>query len=76
LLADPAIGLRAEPLHEFEQQWSGIFFVVLSNVQTAQDSFNGEQDWSAEPGAPTDLARFAVTLATLQQVTMQNPNRF
>lgn len=76
LLADPAIGLRTEPLHEFEQQWSGIFFVVLSHVQMTQAGFNGEQDWSAEPGAPLDLARFAVSRALLQQITIQNPDRF
>ncbi len=76
LLADPAIGLRTESTHDFQQQWSGIFLIILAHVRAAQASFNGEGDWSGEPGAPFDLSRFAVNLATLQQVTLPNPDKF
>ncbi|WP_284258507.1 C39 family peptidase [Acidocella aquatica] len=76
LLADPAIGLRTESAHDFQQQWSGIFLIILANVQAAQASFNGERDWSGEPGAPLDLSRFAVNLSTLQQVMLPNPYKF
>jgi predicted double-glycine peptidase len=76
LLADPAIGLRSESLSDFKKQWSGIFFIVLADVQVAQANFNGTEDWSGEPGAPVDLSRFSVNLATLQQVTIPISNRF
>jgi predicted double-glycine peptidase len=76
LLADPAIGLRTESIHDFKQQWSGIFLIILANVHAAQASFNGEQDWSGEPGAPLDLSRFAVKLSTLEQVMIPDPYKF
>lgn len=76
LLADPAIGLRTVSVSSFQKQWSGIFFIVLSDLPAAQASFNDRQDWSGEPGAPIDLTRFMINLATLQEVTMPNPTRF
>ncbi len=76
LLSDPAIGMRTESVREFQKQWSGIFFIVLSDLPAARVSFNDHQDWAGEPGAPVDLSRFMVNLATLQQVTMPNPSRF
>ena len=76
LLADPAIGLRTVSVHDFEKQWSGIFFIVLTDLPAARAGFNDQQDWSADPGAPIDLSRFMINLATLQQVTMPNPMRF
>lgn len=76
LLADPAIGLRTVSISEFRQQWSGIFFIILNNLTVARADFNDGKDWSAEPGAPLDLGRFMVTLATLQQVSVPNSSRF
>jgi predicted double-glycine peptidase len=76
LLADPAIGLRTVPVSDFRQQWSGIFFIILSNLSTARAGFNDGQDWSGEPGAPLDLGRFMVSLATLQQVSVPDFSRF
>ena len=76
LLADPAIGLRTESTHDFQQQWSGVFLIILADVHAAQASFNGERDWSGEPGAPLDLSRFAVNLSTLQQVMIPDPYKF
>jgi hypothetical protein len=72
----PAIGLRSESMADFHEQWSGIFFIILTNIQTAQANFNGPQDWTSEPGAPIDLSRFLVTMATLQHVIYPTFNRF
>ena len=76
LLADPAIGLRTESVADFQKQWAGVFFIILADIQVAQANFNGVQDWGSEPGAPVDLGRFAVNLATLQQVSIPNPASF
>jgi predicted double-glycine peptidase len=76
LLADPAIGLRAESVNDFQKQWSGIFFIILADVPTAQANFNSTSDWSAQPDAPESLSRFAVDLTTLQQVTIPDSARF
>jgi len=76
LLADPAIGLRTVPVSSFQKQWSGIFFIILTNLSTARAGFNDGRDWSGEPGAPLDLGRFMVTLATLQQVSVPDLTRF
>ncbi|OYV34685.1 MAG: peptidase C39 [Acidocella sp. 20-61-6] len=76
LLADPALGLRSESLHVFQKQWSGIFFLIETNIQTAQANFNGVDDWSKSPGAPLDLSRFSVNLSTLQQVNVPVSSSF
>jgi predicted double-glycine peptidase len=76
LLADPALGLRSESLPVFQKQWSGIFFLIETDIQTAQSNFNGVDDWSKSPGAPLDLSRFAVNLSTLEQVNIPVSNSF
>lgn len=76
LLADPAIGLRSEPVGDFQKQWSGIFFIILADIPTAQANFNSEKDWSSQPNAPLALSRFSVDLSTLQQVTMPAADHF
>ncbi|GAN78994.1 C39 family peptidase [Acidocella aminolytica] len=76
LLADPAIGLRTVTISSFRKQWSGIFFIILDHVKLARAGFNSGQDWSEEPGAPLNLTRFMVNLATLQQVSVPNSLRF
>lgn len=76
LLSDPAIGIRTEPVGVFESEWSGVFFLVLSNVDQAQQGFNSTQKWATAPGPPTDLTRYAVDLATLAQPTMLGLGRF
>ncbi len=40
LLSDPANGMRSEPLGEFQSQWTGIFFLIVSNADRAQKHFN------------------------------------
>ncbi len=64
LLADPAIGTRAMPVAEFQQQWNGIFFVILDHVQEARATFNRESDWDVQPRGPVDMARNTTNLAT------------
>lgn len=76
LISDPAIGMRTVSVADFQEQWSGIFFIVLTNLRDAHASFNDRQAWAGEPDAPIDLSRFMVNLATLQQVTMPDPTRF
>ncbi len=76
LLADPAIGLRTVSVTNFSKQWSGIFFIILDHIKIARAGFNDGQDWSGEPGAPFDLTRFMVNLATLQQVSVPDSIRF
>ncbi len=76
LLADPAIGLRTVSVFQFRQQWSGIFFIITTNLAVARAGFNDGQDWSGEPSAPLDISRFMVNLATLQQVSVPDTLRF
>ena len=52
LLADPANGMRSEPIGVFEAEWSGIFFLITSDVAQGQKSFNSDQKWAAAPGPP------------------------
>lgn len=76
LLADPAIGLRRVSVSVFNKQWSGIFFIILTDISTARSDFNKGTDWSGEPGPPLDLAHFMITLSTMQQVSMPELERF
>lgn len=76
LLSDPANGSRTEQLGIFEAQWSGVFFLILDNVDEAQKTFNSSQRWATAPRAPLDLARYAVDLATLAQPAMRDVSRF
>ena len=76
LLSDPANGMRSEPIGVFEDQWSGIFFLILSNVEEAQQVFNSSGKWAAAPAAPMDLTRYAVDLATLSQPGLLDLSRF
>jgi predicted double-glycine peptidase len=57
LLSDPANGMRSEPLGEFEGQWTGIFFLILTNAEQAQQGFNSEDKWAAAPAPPWELTR-------------------
>ncbi len=76
LLADPANGMRSEPIGVFESEWSGIFFLITSNIDQGQKSFNSDQKWAAAPGPPWDLTRYALDLATLAQPGLLNLGRF
>jgi uncharacterized protein len=76
LLADPANGMRSEPVGVFEAQWSGIFFLVLSHIDRGQHSFNSDQKWASAPAPPWALTRYALDLATLSQPGLLNLFRF
>lgn len=76
LLADPANGMRSEPIGVFKSQWSGIFFLILSHVDRGQKSFNSDQRWASAPAPPWALTRYAVDLATLSQTGLLSLFRF
>jgi predicted double-glycine peptidase len=76
LLSDPANGMRSEAIGIFQSEWSGIFFLILSNVEQGQRHFNSDQKWAAAPGPPWDLTRYALDLATLSQPGLLNLSRF
>lgn len=76
LLSDPANGIRSEPLGEFEGQWTGIFFLILTNAEQAQQGFNSEAKWAAAPAPPWELTRYTVDLATLARPAMLSIGRF
>ncbi|HQT59792.1 MAG TPA: C39 family peptidase [Acidiphilium sp.] len=76
LLSDPAVGLRSESVARFRRQWSGVSFLVMSEAARAQRSFEDPRLWRGSPPAPTDIARYALGLARLQEVTIPIANRF
>jgi hypothetical protein len=76
LLADPANGMRSEPIGVFEAEWSGIFFLITSDIAQGQKGFNSDQKWAAAPAPPWDLTRYTLDLATLSQPGLLNLSRF
>jgi predicted double-glycine peptidase len=76
LLADPANGMRSERIGIFESEWSGIFFLITSNIDQGQKSFNSDQKWATAPGPPWDLTRYALDLAQLSQAGLLSLARF
>jgi predicted double-glycine peptidase len=76
LLSDPANGMRSESMGEFQEHWSGIFFLILTNAEHAQQSFNNREKWAAAPAAPWELTRYTIDLATLARPAMLGLGRF
>jgi uncharacterized protein len=76
LLADPANGMRSEPVGVFESQWTGIFFLITSDIAQGQKNFDSDQKWAAAPGPPWDLTRYALDLSQLAQPGLLNLSRF
>ena len=76
LLSDPANGTRTEQVGVFEEEWSGVFFLILSDADQAQASFNSPQRWAVAPRPPWVLARYAIDLNTLAQPAMLGLGRF
>jgi predicted double-glycine peptidase len=76
LLSDPANGMRSEPVGKFEAHWSGIFFLILTAAERAQQSFNDRDKWADAPAPPWALARYMIDLATLAQPAILGPGRF
>jgi predicted double-glycine peptidase len=75
LLSDPANGLRSEPVGEFEDQWTGIFFLILTNADQAQGWFNDHDRWAAAPLPPWELTRYTIDLNTLAQPALLSLGR-
>ena len=76
VLSDPANGARTEQVGAFAAQWTGVSFLILADVESAQDSFNSNQKWASAPRPPLDLTRFAVDLSTLAQPSMLDLSKF
>ena len=76
LLSDPANGMRSESIGEFQEHWSGIFFLILTNAEHAQQSFNNREKWAAAPAVPWELTRYTIDLATLARPAMLGLGRF
>jgi uncharacterized protein len=76
LLSDPANGMRTEPTGEFEEDWSGIFFLILTDAERAQQTFNNREKWAAAPAAPWELTRYTLDLATMARPAMLGLDRF
>ena len=60
LISDPSLGLRTESAQAFEQQWSGIFFAITTDLNQARISFNSPEVWQAVPEPPIMMARFQI----------------
>lgn len=60
LISDPSLGLRTEPVRQFERQWSNIFFIVLNDVPLARVAFNNPAIWHHVAGPPIGLAQFQI----------------
>ena len=76
LLSDPANGMRSESVGEFDSQWTGIFFLILTNAEQAQERFNDNTRWAAAPAPPWELLRYTLDLATLARPAMLGLGRF
>ena len=77
LLSDPANGMRSEAIGEFEGQWTGIFFLVLTNAEEAQKRFNDHDRWTAAPPPPMELTGYTLLdLATTARPAMLGLGRF
>jgi len=75
LVGDPALGLKAYPLAEFEQAWNGILFTIDA-APGAHGVFNRTEEWVSLQHGPFDalddrsLASMTRELPPLYQVTV------
>jgi hypothetical protein len=76
LVSDPANGMRSEPIAQFEGHWSGIFFLILTGAEHAQQSFNNREKWATAPAPPWELTRDMIDLATLASPAILSAGRF
>jgi uncharacterized protein len=72
LLADPALGTRAISASQFSNEWNGVVFVILDDVQEARATFNRASDWEIQPRAPIETARSVN--ANLSSLLLSLPN--
>src|SRR5260370_4119285 len=52
LLSDPANGMRSEAVGEFENQGTGIFFLILPNSKQPPERFKAKPRWASAPAPP------------------------
>lgn len=71
LIGDPALGLRVQPVEDFQKSWNGIFFVIDGDLPQGRANFNAAQHWAAFARAPTG-SRFSDPLA-LQALSLTAP---
>lgn len=76
LLSDPSLGTRAISVQQFTKEWNGIFFLILTDADVAQKTFNNSKVWAAAPRSPWDLARFQIDLLHPQAAGIRNSNLF
>ena len=77
LLSDPANGIRSETVGEFDNQWTGIFFLILTNAEQAQERFNDPARWAAAPDPPWEFLGYTLLdLATLSRPALLGLGRF
>jgi len=76
LLSDPSLGTRAVAVQQFTKEWNGIFFLILTNADAAQQTFNNSKVWAAAPRSPWDLARFQIDLLHPEAAGIRNSNVF
>jgi len=77
LLSDPANGMRSETIGEFQNQWTGIFFLILTDAEQAQEHFNDNTRWAAAPNPPWDFMGYTLLdLATLSRPALLGLGRF
>lgn len=76
LLSDPSLGTRAVSAANFTKEWNGIFFLILTDANRAQETFNSPTVWAKAPHAPGDLARFQIDLLKPPTGGIRDPNFF
>lgn len=77
LMSDPAVGIRTASVSEFQEQWGGIFFLILTGAGRVQQKYNAAEKWAVAPPAPNGLARYVVDLILLAQpAAARNSGRF
>lgn len=76
LISDPSLGLKTESIATFKHQWSGIFFVVTTDLKQARIAFNSPAIWHAVPEPPTTLAQFQMRNLSLPANGWRAQNTF
>jgi uncharacterized protein len=72
LVGDPAQGARIVGRAQFEAMWNGMLFVLRSESEIGQQSFDRKEAWRVLAAAPLDAARFRQDLGSF---TLNLPGR-
>ncbi|RDE06316.1 C39 family peptidase [Sphingomonas aracearum] len=71
LVGDPSTGLHRLPRAKFEEMWNGVYFVLNSQAEVGQRTFNGIDQWRLLARVPGD-APFLDPLST-QALSLSAP---